>query len=106
MLHGAVEIILYRDKVVGNKKTQADSILVSVFKKSGVSRQMGENSLQELGHHGNHEIEKTNSFNESETQNGVGEELTTEGRVASNSGQKGREDETDTSTGTSKTNGS
>jgi hypothetical protein len=59
----------------------------------------------ELGHEGNHEIEKTDSLDESETQNGVREELATEGRVAGNAGQESREDETDTDTGTSKTDG-
>ena len=60
----------------------------------------------ELGHEGNHEIEKTNGLDESETQNGVREKLATEGRVAGNTVEKGGEDETDTDTGTSQTNGS
>lgn len=59
----------------------------------------------ELGHEGNHEVEKTDGLDESETQNGVGEELATEGRVAGNAVQEGGEDETDTDTGTSETNG-
>jgi hypothetical protein len=59
----------------------------------------------ELGHEGNHEIEKTNGLDESETQNGVGEELATEGRVAGHTVQESGEDETDTNTGTGQTNG-
>jgi len=61
--------------------------------------------LSELGHEGNHEIEKTNGFDESETQNGVSEKLATEGRVAGNTVQESSEDETDTDTGTSQTDG-
>ena len=62
--------------------------------------------LSELGHEGNHEIEKTNSLDKSETQNSVREELATESRVAGNTVDKSGEDETDTNTGTSQTNGS
>ncbi|KAI6763041.1 hypothetical protein HG530_009021 [Fusarium avenaceum] len=60
----------------------------------------------ELGHEGNHEIEKTNGLDESETQNGVREELATEGRVAGNTVEESGENETDTNTGTGKTDGS
>jgi hypothetical protein len=59
----------------------------------------------ELGHEGNHEVEKTNGLDESETQNGVGEELATESRVAGNTVEEGSEDETDTDTSTSQTDG-
>lgn len=59
----------------------------------------------ELGHEGNHQVEKTDGLDESETQNGVGEELATEGRVAGNTVEEGSEDETDTDTGTSQTDG-
>lgn len=59
----------------------------------------------ELGHEGNHEIEKTNGLDESETQNGVREELATESRVAGNTVQESGEDETDTDTSTGKTDG-
>jgi hypothetical protein len=60
----------------------------------------------ELGHEGNHEIEKTNGLDESETQNGIREELATESRVAGNTVQESSENETDTDTGTSQTDGS
>jgi len=60
----------------------------------------------ELGHEGNHEVEKTDGLDESETQNGIREELATEGRVAGNTVQESGEDETDTDTGTSETDGS
>lgn len=59
----------------------------------------------ELGHEGNHEIEKTDGLDESETKNGVREELATESGVAGNTVDEGSEDETDTDTSTSKTNG-
>lgn len=62
-------------------------------------------STYELGHEGNHEVEKTDGLDESETQNGVREELATESRVAGNAVEEGGEDETDTDTGTSQTNG-
>lgn len=58
----------------------------------------------ELGHEGNHQVEKTNGLNEGETQNGVREELATEGRVAGNAVEEGSENQTDTDTGTSQTN--
>jgi hypothetical protein len=62
--------------------------------------------LGELGHEGNHEVEKTNGLDESETQNGIREQLATEGGVAGNAVEEGGEDETDTDTGTSQTDGS
>lgn len=48
----------------------------------------------------------TNGFDEGETKNGVGEELATERRVAGHGVEEGGEDETDTDTGTTKTDGS
>lgn len=59
----------------------------------------------ELGHQGNHEVEKTNGFDESETQDGIREKLTAEGRVTCNTVQESGENETDTNTSTSQTNG-
>lgn len=59
----------------------------------------------ELGHEGNHQVEKTDSLDESETQNGVREQLATEGRVAGNTVEESGEDETDTDTSTSQTDG-
>ena len=59
----------------------------------------------ELGHEGNHQVEKTNGLDKGETQNGIREELATESGVAGNTVEEGSEDETDTNTGTGKTNG-
>jgi hypothetical protein len=61
--------------------------------------------LNVLAHHGNHEIEKTNGLDESETQNGVGEELATHAWVAGNGHEESSEDHTDTDTGTTETDG-
>jgi hypothetical protein len=55
---------------------------------------------------GHHEREKTSSFGEGETENGVLEELTPEGGVAGNTLDEATENRSDTNTGTSKTNGS
>lgn len=41
---------------------------------------------------------KTNGFDESETKNGVGEKLATEGWVAGNRSKEGSEDQSDTDT--------
>ncbi len=62
--------------------------------------------LHVLAHHGNHEIEQSDGLNESEAENGVGEELTSHAWVASNSGEESSENHADTDTGTSETNGS
>lgn len=59
----------------------------------------------ELGHQGNHEVEQTNGLDEGETQNGVGEQLATEGGVTGNAVQESSEDETDTDTSTGQTDG-
>jgi len=59
----------------------------------------------ELGHEGNHKVEKTNGLNEGETKNGVREKLATEGWVAGNTVEESSKDETDTDTGTGQTNG-
>lgn len=66
----------------------------------------GHKNTYELGHEGNHEIEKTDGLDESETKNGIGEKLATEGGVAGNTVQESGENETDTNTGTSETDGS
>lgn len=65
----------------------------------------GSSRLDVLAHHGNHQVEQTDGFDESETQNGVGEELTTQSRVAGDTEEEGTEDETDTDTGTTETDG-
>lgn len=61
--------------------------------------------LDVLAHHSNHQVEQTHGLDESETQNGVGEELATESRVAGNAHEESSEDETDTDTGTTETDG-
>jgi hypothetical protein len=53
-----------------------------------------------------HECEQTSGLSEGETQNGVLEELTPEGRVAGNTLDETSENRTDTDTGTGETNGS
>lgn len=63
-------------------------------------------NLSELGHEGNHQIEQTDGLDEGETQNGVREQLATEGGVAGNTLDQGSENQTDTDTGTSQTDGS
>jgi hypothetical protein len=55
---------------------------------------------------GHHEGEQTGSFGEGETENGILEELTTEGWVAGNTLDETTEYSTDTNTGTSETDGS
>ena len=55
-------------------------------------------NLHVLAHHGNHEVEKTNGFDEGETQNGVREELTTERGVAGNTLEESSENKANTDT--------
>ena len=55
---------------------------------------------------GHHEGEETSSLSEGETENGVLEELTPEGRVAGNTLDEATENCADTDTGTGKTDGS
>jgi hypothetical protein len=57
------------------------------------------NALHILAHHGNHEVEESDSLNEGEAKNGVGEQLPTHAGVAGNSRNEGCEDHTDTDTG-------
>jgi len=64
------------------------------------------NHLNVLAHHGNHEIEQSNGLNEGESQNGVGEELSTHAWVAGNSQDEGTENHADTDTSSSESNGS
>lgn len=62
--------------------------------------------LDVLAHHSNHQVEQTHGFDEGKAQNGVCEELTTQSRVPGDTHEQGSEDETDTDTGTTETNGS
>jgi len=55
---------------------------------------------------GHHEREKTSSFSKGETEDGVLEELTPEGRVAGNTLDEATENRADTDTSTGKTDGS
>jgi len=60
-------------------------------------------NLHVLAHHGNHEIEQTNSLNEGETQNGVREELSSHAWVAGYGRQESSEHHADTDSGTTET---
>ena len=62
-------------------------------------------NLHILAHHSNHQIEKTNSLDESETENGIGEKLATHGWVAGNSHDERREHHADTDTSAAETDG-
>jgi len=54
---------------------------------------------------GHHQTEETHSFGQSESQNGVGEKLLLEGRVASVADDEGSENGSDTGSGTSDSDG-
>lgn len=60
--------------------------------------------LSKADHEGNHEGEQSSGLSEGETQNGVREQLAPQAGVASNTGDQGAENGTDTRTGTSQTN--
>jgi hypothetical protein len=62
-------------------------------------------NLHILAHHSNHQIEKTNSLDEGETKNGVGEKLTTHGWVTGNGHDESSEHHADTDTSTAETDG-
>jgi hypothetical protein len=62
-------------------------------------------NLHVLAHHGNHEIEQTDSLNEGKTQNSVREELSSHAWVAGNGHQESCEHHADTDSGTTETDG-
>lgn len=67
---------------------------------------LSSNDLHILAHHGNHEIEQSDSLNESETENGIREQLATHARVASDGHEESCKDHTDTDSGSAKADSS
>jgi hypothetical protein len=55
---------------------------------------------------GNHQCEQSGSLSESESENGVGEELSTHGRVSRDTSDQSTEDRTDTSSRSNQTSSS
>jgi hypothetical protein len=62
-------------------------------------------SLDVLAHHSNHQIKQTNSLNESESQNGIREQLSSHGWVTSHSHQQGGKHHSDSDTCSSQSDG-
>lgn len=62
--------------------------------------------LHVLAHHSNHQVEKSNGLDESETQNSVREQLAPHAGVTGHGHQESSEHHADTDTGTTETDGS
>jgi len=59
--------------------------------------------LSKLGHESNHQVEQTNGLDEGKAQDGVREQLASQGRVAGRGADQGGEDKTDTDASTRQT---